>query len=85
MTRSGRSIAERPRPVLRRLRDEIVGTGPLEPLLADPAVTDVVVNGPGAVFVDRGRGLEECPEVRFADADDLRRLAVRLAASAGRV
>lgn len=68
----------------RRLRDEIVGTGPLEPLLADPAVTDVVVNGPRAVFVDRGCGLEECPEVRFADADDLRRLAVRLAASAGR-
>lgn len=68
----------------RRLRDEIVGTGPLEPLLADPAVTDVVVNGPATVFVDRGRGLEECPEVRFADAGDLRRLATRLAASAGR-
>ncbi len=68
----------------RRLRDEIVGTGPLEPLLADPDVTDVVVNGPGAVFVDRGHGLEECPAVSFADADELRRLAVRLAASAGR-
>jgi pilus assembly protein CpaF len=68
----------------RRLRDEIVGTGPLEPLLADPAVTDVVVNGPATVFVDRGRGLEAAPAVTFADADDLRRLAVRLAASAGR-
>jgi pilus assembly protein CpaF len=68
----------------RRLRDEIVGTGALEPLLADPSVSDVVVNGPEAVFVDRGEGLEPCRAVRFADPDDLRRLAVRLAAAAGR-
>jgi pilus assembly protein CpaF len=68
----------------RRLRDEMAGTGPLEALLADPAVTDVVVNGPGEVFIDRGSGLERCVGVRFADADEVRRLAVRLAAATGR-
>jgi pilus assembly protein CpaF len=37
---------------------ELVGFGPLEPLLADPAVTDVMVNGGGNVFVERGGRLE---------------------------
>jgi pilus assembly protein CpaF len=46
-------------------------------------VTDVLVNGPEQVWVDRGRGLELTP-VRFADDDAVRRLAVRLAATAGR-
>ncbi len=68
----------------RRLRDEMAGTGPLEALLADPTVTDVLVNGPSEVFVDRGSGLERRAGVRFADAEEVRRLAVRLAAAAGR-
>ena len=68
----------------RRLRDEMAGTGPLESLLADPMVTDVLVNGPSEVFVERGRGLEPCVGVRFADAEEVRRLAVRLAAATGR-
>lgn len=67
----------------RRLRDDLVGTGPLEPLLADPAVSDVVVNGPHQVFVDRGAGLEPA-DVRFGDAEEVRRLAVRLAGAVGR-
>ena len=68
----------------RRLRDEMAGTGPLEALLADPKVTDVLVNGPSEVFVERGSGLEPCVGVRFADAEEVRRLAVRLAAATGR-
>lgn len=68
----------------RQLRDEMAGAGPLEPLLDDPGVTDVLVNGPHEVYVDRGRGLQRCTGVRFADEHDLRRLAVRLAAAAGR-
>ncbi len=67
----------------RRLRSELVGSGPLEPLLADPSVTDVLVSAPDRVWVDRGRGLERT-SVRFADADAVRRLAQRLAATAGR-
>lgn len=69
--------------VLRALQSEIVGAGPLQPLLADPCVTDVLVNGPDEVWVDRGAGLERAP-VRFADEPAVRRLAVRLAAPTGR-
>jgi pilus assembly protein CpaF len=70
-------------PVLRELQSEIVGAGPLEPLLRDPAVTDVLVNGPAEVWVDRGEGLVRAP-VRFADDAAVRRLAQRLAAPTGR-
>ena len=66
-----------------RSRRELVGTGPLAELLADPATTDVVVNGPDDVRVDRGRGWEVTP-VRFADEAAVQRLARRLAAAAGR-
>ncbi|KOU39401.1 hypothetical protein ADK54_25845 [Streptomyces sp. WM6378] len=65
------------------LRSELVGTGPLEPLLADPEVTDVLVSAPDRVWVDRGGGLE-LTGVRFVDAAAVRRLAQRLAAVAGR-
>jgi pilus assembly protein CpaF len=66
-----------------RLRQDVLGAGPLEPLLRLPGVTDVLVNGPEAVYVDRGDGLERT-EVRFADDAAVRRLAQRLAASSGR-
>jgi pilus assembly protein CpaF len=65
------------------LRRDIVGAGPLDELLRSPGVTDVVVNGPDDVFVDRGAGLERAP-VRFSDDEAVRRLAQRLAASGGR-
>jgi len=65
------------------LRRDTVGAGPLEGLLREPGVTDIVVNGPGAVFVDRGSGLEPTG-VRFADDEAVRRLAQRLAAAGGR-
>ncbi|MCW2578909.1 MAG: type secretion system protein [Blastococcus sp.] len=68
---------------VRDAADELAGAGPLEPLLRAPGVTDVLVNGPGQVWADRGRGLE-LTAVRFPDDDAVRRLAVRLAAAAGR-
>lgn len=68
---------------VREAVDELAGAGPLEPLLRSPGVTDVLVNGPGQVWLDRGAGLERCV-VRFPDDDAVRRLAVRLAAAAGR-
>ncbi|GAA1477813.1 TadA family conjugal transfer-associated ATPase [Nocardioides aestuarii] len=66
-----------------QLRRDVVGAGPLEPLLRTPGVTDVLVNGPDQVHLDRGQGLEPAG-VRFPDDDAVRRLAQRLAASAGR-
>jgi pilus assembly protein CpaF len=65
------------------LRRDVVGAGPLEPLLRMLDVTDVLVNGPRQVFVDRGEGLERT-EIEFADDEAVRRLAQRLAASGGR-
>ena len=68
---------------IRELDDELAGAGPLQPLLAEPGVTDVLVTSPDAVWVDRGRGLERTA-VRFPDCDAIRRLAQRLAVAAGR-
>ena len=65
-----------------QVRDELVGAGPLAPLLADPAVTDVLVNGL-EVWVDRGSGLQRA-DVRIGSVDEVSRLARRLAASCGR-
>jgi pilus assembly protein CpaF len=65
------------------LRQDVLGAGPLEPLLRRPGVTDVLVNGPDAVYLDRGAGLE-LTSVRFPDEASVRRLAQRLAGSVGR-
>jgi len=64
------------------VRAEVVGAGPLQPLLDEPGVTDVLVNGPRSVWVDRGRGLER-RDVDLGDAARVRALAVRLAAAGG--
>ncbi|GAB3557786.1 TadA family conjugal transfer-associated ATPase [Spelaeicoccus albus] len=66
-----------------RLTAEISGAGPLQPLLDDPEVTDVFVNGPHDVFVDDGRGIRQV-EVPLGDSAHVRALAVRLAALGGR-
>jgi pilus assembly protein CpaF len=66
-----------------QLRSETRGAGVLDPLLALPGVTDVLVNGADDVHVDRGRGLERV-SVRLDGEDAVRRLAQRLAAQAGR-
>ena len=65
------------------LRRDVLGAGPLEPLLRLPDVTDVLVNGPHEVYVDRGSGLERT-EVTFSDDGAVRRLAQRLASAGGR-
>lgn len=67
----------------REVAAELLGAGPLEPLLELDGVTDVLVNGPDSVWIDRGGGLEPTG-VCFADDTAVRRLAQRLAASVGR-
>lgn len=66
----------------RAARAELTGAGPLQPLLDTPDVTDVLVNGPDDVWVDRGAGLERVP-VSLGSATGVRTLAVRLAALGG--
>jgi pilus assembly protein CpaF len=65
------------------IRAELQGLGPLHPLAQDEAVTDILVNGPGDVWVDGGTGLRRVP-LTFADDTDVRALASRLVAAGGR-
>ena len=65
------------------LHRDVVGAGPLEPLLRLDGVTDVLVNGAEQVWIDRGAGLE-LTGIGFPDDQAVRRLAQRLAAAGGR-
>jgi pilus assembly protein CpaF len=69
--------------VAARIIRDSVGLGPLEDLLADPAVEEVLVNGAGTVYVER-RGLLEPTGVRFADEEELRNTIERILAPLGR-
>lgn len=66
------------------LQAELLGLGVLEPLVADESVTDVLVNGDGSVWVDSGGGIRRVHGAEVGDAGAVRRLATRLAATAGR-
>ena len=65
------------------LNEEATGLGPLGPLLADPSITDILVNRFDRVYVERFGKLQEVP-VRFADDEHLRRMIERLAMRVGR-
>ena len=78
----GLNEAERVR-LAEELTDETIGMGPLAPLLADPAVSDILVNAPDQVYVERFGRLERT-DVRFRDADHIVRVIERIAARVGR-
>lgn len=61
----------------------VVGLGPLQPLVADPEVSDILVNSPDTVFIER-RGRLEATDVRLGSARELIELSERIAALAGR-
>ncbi len=63
--------------------DELLGLGPLEPLLKDSSVTDILVNGHNIVFVERTGRLEET-SVRFKDEKHLLRIIQKIVAAVGR-
>ena len=65
------------------LQREFVGAGLLDPLLHQPGVTDILVNGPDQIWIDRGQGLEHIP-LAFNNDDEVRALAQRLASAVGR-
>lgn len=69
--------------MLRELLDEIFGLGPLEGLMRDPQVSDILVNGPHEVFIER-RGQIEPAEVMFADDRHVMRIIQRVVARVGR-
>jgi pilus assembly protein CpaF len=74
--------ADREEVAARIVRDS-VGLGPLEVLLADPAVEEVMVNGPGTVYIERA-GRVEPTGVAFADEEELRNAIERILAPLGR-
>jgi pilus assembly protein CpaF len=76
------TAADRAEIAARVIRDS-VGLGPLEILLADPAVEEVMVNGPDRVFVERGGRIEETA-IAFADEEELRNAIERILAPLGR-
>ncbi|HET9812657.1 MAG TPA: CpaF family protein [Sphingomicrobium sp.] len=63
--------------------DELLGLGPLEPLLKDPTITDILVNGAHKVFVERFGVLEPSP-VRFKDEKHLVRIIQKIVSAVGR-
>jgi len=69
--------------VITAVADATLGLGPLEPLLRDPDVSEIMVNGPGHVWVERS-GRIEAVDARFADADHLLHVIDRILAPIGR-
>lgn len=65
------------------LMDEVLGLGPLEPLLADPTINDILVNGHRDVFVERFGQLERAP-TRFRDEKHLLRIIEKIVSRIGR-
>jgi len=65
------------------LVDDMLGLGPLEPLLLDESINDIMVNGPDHVFVERGGKLVQV-QVQFRDWQHLTNICQRIAASVGR-
>jgi len=69
--------------VTRRIEDEVMGLGPLEPLLADPTISDILVNGPKQVYIERFGKLEPT-EVQFNDDAHLMNVIDRIVSAVGR-
>ncbi|GFM36997.1 type II/IV secretion system protein [Desulfovibrio psychrotolerans] len=71
------------RDILREVQDEVLGLGPLEPLLQDPTVSDILVNNYRQVYVERHGKLQRVP-TRFKDDTHLRKIIDRIVAQVGR-
>jgi pilus assembly protein CpaF len=76
------TMAERER-LIEEVLDEVFGLGPLEPLLKDPAISDILVNGFDNVYVERGGRMVET-NVRFKDQAHVRMIIDRIVSNIGR-
>ena len=74
---------EERREIVRQLTDDILGYGPLEPLLRDDTVTEVMVNAPDKVYVERFGKLERT-DVRFGDDEHVLRIIDQIVSQVGR-
>jgi pilus assembly protein CpaF len=69
--------------IIEEVLDEVFGLGPLEPLLKDPTVSDILVNGPDSIYVERGGRMVET-NVRFKDNAHVRMIIDRIVSNIGR-
>ena len=76
------TLAERER-VIEEILDEVFGLGPLEPLLKDPSISDILVNGFDNVYVERAGRMVET-NIRFKDANHVRLIIERIVSAIGR-
>jgi pilus assembly protein CpaF len=76
------SVAERER-LVNDVQHELFGLGPLEPLLADSTISDILVNSHGTIYIER-RGKLERTDVAFKDDEHLMRVIERIVSSVGR-
>jgi pilus assembly protein CpaF len=76
------SLAERER-LVNEVLDETFGLGPLEPLMRDPGITDILINGPKTVYVER-RGQLERAAIAFHDEKHLLQIVQRIVGRVGR-
>ena len=76
------SVSERDR-LVSDVQHELFGLGPLEPLLADPTISDILVNRHDTIYIER-RGKIEATNVRFKDDEHLMRVIERIVSSVGR-
>src|SRR3954454_3096798 len=76
------TVAERER-VIEEILDEVFGLGPLEPLLKDPTISDILVNGFDNVYIERGGRLVET-NIRFKDHAHVRMIIERIVSAVGR-
>jgi pilus assembly protein CpaF len=76
------SVSERDR-LVNDVQHELFGLGPLEPLLKDPTVSDILVNSHDTIYIER-RGKIEATNIRFKDDEHLMRVIERIVSSVGR-
>ena len=74
---------EQRRRIVQEIENEVMGLGPLEPLLSDPKVADILVNGPNQVYVEKN-GKLQLTEVKFNDNDHLVNIIDRIVSGVGR-
>lgn len=77
------SAADKAR-LIQDVTDDILGYGPIDCLLKDEAVTEIMVNGPDRVFVERNGKLTKDPNIRFLDEDHVRRVIDKIVSAIGR-
>jgi len=66
------------------IANEAAGYGPLEPLLRDKSITEIMVNGPDKVYIERSGRLSPRPDIRFNDQDHIRHIIDRIISPLGR-